>query len=215
MKDYNAVVKSYAWQAPRYDRLWKHYNQATLRVTVEAVPWESLGFALDVGCGTGLLEEVAQRLHPETRLIGVDISPAMLAQARRKLAGVGQAGWVQALAEELPFADGSFDAVVCANSFHYLRRPLRALEEFRRVLRPGGWLVITDWCDDYLACKICDWVLRVLDRAHFRMYGMNQCIELLTRSQFQLDLSQRFKIDWLWGLMTHRARAGVRTDGHQ
>lgn len=207
MTEYDPVVKSYAWQAPRYDRLWSHYNQATLRATMEVIPWERLGRVLDVGCGTGLLEEAAGRHHPETHLVGIDISPAMLEQARRKLAATVPVVFVNAAAEALPFASGSFDAVVCANSFHYFRQPMRVMDEFRRVLRPGGWLVLTDWCDDYLACKICDWVLRVVDRAHFRMYGMKQCEELLTARRFQVDLSRRFKIGWLWGLMTHRARA--------
>lgn len=207
MKSYDGVVKSYAWQAPRYDRLWRHYNQATLWATVGVVPWERLGRVLDVGCGTGLLEEAAQRSHPQTRMIGVDVSPAMLQQARGKLGAAERVSWVNALAEGLPFASASFDAVVCANSFHYFRQPLRVVVEFRRVLRPGGWLVVTDWCDDYLACKLCNWVLRVVDPAHFRMYGLQQCAGLLTQTGFQIDRARRFKIDWLWGLMTLRARA--------
>ena len=71
----------------------------------------------------------------------------------------------------------------------------------------GGWLVVTDWRDDYLACKVCDWVLRLVDPAHFRMYGMKQCQALLAEAGFHLDRAQRFKVDWLWGLLTHRARA--------
>ena len=66
---------------------------------------------------------------------------------------------------------------------------------------------MTDWCDDYLACRMCDWVLRLVDKAHFRTYSMNGCERLLRQAGFQIDTARRFKIDWLWGLMTVRATA--------
>jgi ubiquinone/menaquinone biosynthesis C-methylase UbiE len=61
----------------------------------------------------------------------------------------------QADAHRLPLADATFDWVVCASSFHYFRQPQVALREMRRVLRPEGRLVLVDWCDDYLTCKLC------------------------------------------------------------
>ena len=71
-----------------------------------------------------------------------------------------------------------------------------------RVLRPGGQLVITDWCDDYLACRICDWYLRIFSAAHYRTYGVRQCRTLLERAGARGVAVQRYKINWLWGLMT-------------
>lgn len=208
MKAYAPVVDSYSRQALRYDRRWRLYSDATIRATVDAVPWEHLQIILDVGCGTGSLEEAA-RVRPGSHIcfFGVDVSVPMLQQARRKFSAANHRYWANAVAENLPFRDDSFDAVVCVNSFHYFRQPEEALKEFRRVLRPNGWLVLTDWCDDYLACKICDWVLRVVDHAHFRMYDLKQCEELLTKAGFRVKLARRFKIDWLWGLMTYQARA--------
>lgn len=208
MKAYAHVVDSYSRQAPRYDARWRRYSDATIRATLDAVPWKNLQQILDVGCGTGLLEQAARsRSIAPSCFVGVDVSLPMLQQARRKFSAANHLCWANAVAENLPFPDDSFDAVVCVNSFHYFRQPREVLKEFRRVLQPNGWLVLTDWCDDYLACKICDWVLRVVDRAHFRMYGLKQCEELLTKAGFRVKLARRFKIDWLWGLMTYQARA--------
>ena len=70
-KVYESLLKSYAQHALAYDRRWRYYNDATLRATVEAVPWERLGRVLDVACGTGLLEDKAQHMHPQIRMVGV------------------------------------------------------------------------------------------------------------------------------------------------
>lgn len=207
MEGYDPLLKSYSRQAPYYDRVWRHYNNATVAATLKAVAWENLGLVLDVGCGTGLLEQEIRRAGLRPRMVGIDLSAGMLQEANKKLLANGYIHWVNATAEELPFSPGTFDAVICANCFHYIRYPRKALNEFRRVLRPTGWLVITDWCDDYWTCKMCDWILRFADRSHFRMYGVNGCERLLTKMGFHVEIAQKFKIGWLWGLMTLRAAA--------
>src|SRR5215471_6406351 len=95
----------------------------------------------------------------------------MLRQAVRKQIG-SQVFWAQAEAGRLPLADATFDSVVCANSFHYFRLPVGALREMGRVLRPGGSLVLVDWCDDYLTCKLCSLWLRLTDPAFYRTYTL-------------------------------------------
>ena len=131
----------------------------------------------------------------------------MLRQAIGK--GLGKrVGWVQAEAGKLPLADSSFDGVVCANSFHYFRRPEAALAEVRRVLRPGGSLVLVDWCDDYVTCKLCSWWLRWTDTAFFRTYALGECRALLEQAGFSVVRHHRFRVGWLWGLMRFSCRRG-------
>jgi ubiquinone/menaquinone biosynthesis C-methylase UbiE len=160
---------------------------------------------LDVGCGTGALLERLGRAYPDARLSGLEPVPEMLAAARRRLpASVTlEEGW----AEHLPFDAGRFDVVVSSSAFHYVHDPEAALREMRRVLRPGGRLVITDWCDDYLACRLCSIYLRLFGKAHFRAYTQRECDELVRRSGFVDVLVERYKIDWLWGLFTATAKA--------
>src|SRR5258706_5107050 len=127
----------------------------------------------------------------------------MLTIARRRLPQSVdlREGW----AEKLPYADGSFDQVVSCNMFHYVRGPNEALSEMRRVLRAGGQFVITDWCDDYLACWICDRYLRLTSPAHYQAYCARQCQELVKASGFPQVGIDSYKISWLWGLMTASA----------
>lgn len=87
---------------------------------------------LDVACGTGLVaRDVARRWS--ARVVGADLTPAMLARARSRGIAVACAG-----AERLPFGDAEFDAVTFSYLLRYVDDPPATLRELVRVLRPGG-----------------------------------------------------------------------------
>lgn len=96
--------------------------------------------SLDVGCGPGLAAQVFARKI--ANVSGVDASAAFIEIARQRLPGrdfrVGEM-------EALPHADASFDVVTGFNAFQYAASPRNALSEARRVLRPGGAIVIATW----------------------------------------------------------------------
>jgi ubiquinone/menaquinone biosynthesis C-methylase UbiE len=98
---------------------------------------------LDAGCGTGFLSfELAAR---GCRVTGVDFAPAMIAAARRKAAERSVSiRFEEADAERLPFTSASFDLVISRHLLWTLPHPEVALDEWIRVLRPGGRLVIVD-----------------------------------------------------------------------
>lgn len=103
---------------------------------------------LDVGCGTGTLALAAmRRVGANGAVHGVDAAAEMVARARQKAARAGLAAvFAVAPAQALPFPDGAFDVVLCSLVMHHLpavgRRP--AIAEMRRVLRPGGRLLVVD-----------------------------------------------------------------------
>ncbi len=105
---------------------------------------------LDIGCGTGwLLRLMAGRL-PAGRLVGVDVSDAMIAQARQAAGGDARLEFHVAVAEQLPFPDASFDRVVSIESAYYWPDPAAGLREIARVLRPSGsaWILINYYRDN-------------------------------------------------------------------
>lgn len=190
--------------AARYEQRWGSYVRASTEATLRRIEVAAGDRVLDVGCGTGLLLARLHQRQPSARLAGIDLSPGMVAQARARLPR--EVPLLVADAEALPFPAGSFDVVVSASSFHLWPTPGRALEEVRRVLGPRGMLVITDWCDDYLACRVCDRILRLIDPAHQRIYGRAQCGALLAAADYEVRALDRFRISWFWGLMTAIAR---------
>lgn len=94
---------------------------------------------LDLGCGTGLLTERVRRELGVASVVGADYSPGMLEQARVERPDIE---WVLASATALPLADASFDAVVSSEAFHWFPDQAAALAECRRILRPGGSLLV-------------------------------------------------------------------------
>ena len=100
---------------------------------------------LDVACGTGnFSRDFARSVGPEGLVVGIDVSETMLARAvadtRRQ--GLDQVGYVRGDAQELPFRDGSFDAVCCFAAFHLFADPMRALDRMTAVLSPGGRIAL-------------------------------------------------------------------------
>ena len=215
MKTYQPLIDKYSRQATYYDRRWNlRWGEATLRAAVEAVPWEALHRVLDVGCGTGTLEQaVRARLRATQTLVGVDIALPMLQLAQKKLANADRIRWTNSPAESLPFRDGSFDGLICSNSFHYYRAPLPVLTEFHRVLRPGGTLIFADWCSDFITPKLSYWLLRIAHYTYIhryalsRVYGLEEFEKLLATAGFQVASAERVGMDLGWGIMVLRAQA--------
>jgi len=105
---------------------------------------------LDLGCGSGRHTAAAYRL-PGARVVGVDVARADLAAARERLqlhdrlGAHGGGHWDLCAADglHLPFADGRFDLVVCAEVLEHVRADGRVLAEIARVLRPAGALAVS------------------------------------------------------------------------
>ena len=112
---------------------------------------------IDIGTGTGQLALGALARWPDVSVVAVDASSGMRAvadaQAERQLAARDRDRFHSeiALADALPFPDGSFDLAVSSFVFQLVPNRARALREARRVLRPGGSLAYVSWLEDHRA----------------------------------------------------------------
>ena len=139
--------------APDYDRLNhlmslgvdRSWRRRALREIVDAGRAQSI---LDIACGTGDFSlAIAGRMHPDSRIVGLDLSEGMLAVMRDKVAKAGLQDKIsceQGDSEAMRFADGSFDVVTIAFGIRNFAHREAALREILRVLKPGGRLVILE-----------------------------------------------------------------------
>ncbi len=101
---------------------------------------------LEIGCGTGEFLGEVKRNYPRLAVTGLDLSPHYLALSRRRLAAWSRVELVEAAAEAMPFGDAAFDVVACIYLLHELPPRTRhaVVAEMRRVLRPGGTVILLD-----------------------------------------------------------------------
>ena len=138
----SGVAKAYGRWAPVYDLVFGPVFRRGRNAAVEAA--ERIGGrVLEVGVGTGISLPAYRR---STRLFGIDISEPMLRKARDRVAQLGLhnvEGLAVMDAERLDFPDDSFDVVVAQYVVTAVPHPEAALDEFARIVRPGGEIVLT------------------------------------------------------------------------
>jgi SAM-dependent methyltransferase len=138
----SSQVQSQLWGVRARD--WADGMEGQMRPLYEAV-LEKIGAGqgtelLDAGCGAGLAAQIAAGRGAV--ISGLDATPQLLEIARGR---VSNGEFAQGDLESLPYADDTFDAVVGFNSFQYAANPRVALEEARRVARPGAPVTIVTW----------------------------------------------------------------------
>jgi ubiquinone/menaquinone biosynthesis C-methylase UbiE len=126
-------------RAATYDQDELHHRVVSLLLdAVDIRPGSSI---LDIATGTGLLAlAAAQRVGPDGNVTGIDVSPGMLAEARRKAeaAALRNIGFLQADAEQLAFPPDSFDYIFCASAIVFMSDVSAALRRWSDFLKPNG-----------------------------------------------------------------------------
>ena len=143
------MPRIYTRLAPVYEAWARATESKARRRVLELASVRPGEDVLEVATGTGVQLVRLARANPGGRTVGVEISEGMLAQTRRRLEDAGLAAEVEVIEGsglELPFADESFDLIVNGYMLDLLPRDdiPRALAEFKRVLRPGGRLVLSN-----------------------------------------------------------------------
>ena len=189
------VLRVAEQMAPRYDRDIRFWERVQFTGGREWIGARMRGRVLEVAVGTGRNFDF---YPPAATVTGIELSPAMLAIARRRAADLGLTiDLRQGDAQALPFDDDSYDTVMCTLSLCSIPDPAAAIAEMKRVLRPGGRLLLLD--------HICSswWPILALQRLAER-FTVRAAGEHMTRRQMPLVQAAGFEI-----VETQRLKAGT------
>jgi ubiquinone/menaquinone biosynthesis C-methylase UbiE len=178
--------------APGYDRQIAFFERNWFGGGREWLGERARGRFLEVAVGTGR----SLPCYPaDVTLTGIELSPAMLAIARQRATDLGRDVTLrEADAEHLPFDDASFDTVTCALALCTIPSPVAAIGEMRRVLAPGGRLLLLDhitstWPPLYAAQWLAE---RITIRTAGEHFTRRQ-LPLVTAAGFQVMETERLK----------------------
>jgi ubiquinone/menaquinone biosynthesis C-methylase UbiE len=172
-EQHGQVVASYTLVAAGYDK--QRYVRVRASRLVELVGLHNGEQVLDVATGTGWAALAAARtVGAAGQVVGVDLTPAMLEQARRKaeMARLTNIDFREGDAQQLDFTPDSFDAVLCASALSFLPDMLAALREWQRVTKQGGRVAFSTSGDTLFQ------PMGTMFNAHLERYGV-----LLPRQQ--------------------------------
>ncbi len=160
---------------------------------------------LDVACGTGILLRQLLALVPGIEAYGVDASADMLVQARMALKGQLHVHLecVQISKGEtanLPYAQETFDLITCTNALHDMPEPMGMLAGLKRLLAPGGQLLVEDFtqCKPLFLWAAFEWLLRSIEGGGVHAYTLAEAKELCQQAGLHVAYGRSFTVDWLW-----------------
>jgi SAM-dependent methyltransferase len=178
------VRDEFAHQADAFARSPTMSLAETLGVVVDLVPADPDARWVEIACGPGL---VARAMAPRVgSVLGLDLTPAMVEKARSEAAAarIGNVSFEVGDATALDLPDDSFDGAITRFSLHHIPAPVRVLEEMRRVVRPGGLVVVSDFVtdDDGEAAAWQEGIERLRDPSHWALLTPSRIAALAERA---------------------------------
>lgn len=183
-----------------YQRFWRPLGARLLmgvtgpdtreehRIALEMLAISPGDRVLDVGCGPGNFTRDFAEAAGQGLVVGLDASETMLAVAARETTAAN-AAYIRGDACELPFRDGSFDAVCCFAALYLIEDPMRAIEEIARVLAPGGRAALLASCNrGPLPAQVANVFVRRLSGV--RVFGRDDLTSKLA-AEGLVDVEQR------------------------
>jgi SAM-dependent methyltransferase len=195
-----AIRDEFAHQADSFARSPTMSLAETLGVLIDLVPEDAEARWVEVACGPGLIARAMARRVGS--VVGIDLTPAMIekAGADAAAAGVGNVSFEVGDATALDLLDDSLDGAITRFSLHHVPGPVRVLEEMRRVVKPGGYVVVSDFVtdDDGASAAWQEQIERLRDPSHWALLTPSRIAAMAERVGLEPDLDRvvPFEVDY-------------------
>ena len=202
-KETERIRRIWEKQAPKYDRSMAFWDKIAFGDGRRWVCSRARGEVLEVAIGTGR----NLPFYPEgVRLTGIDFSPTMVELARERARELGmEVDLREGDAQDLPFPDESFDTVVCTLSLCNIPDDRKAVAEMKRVLRPGGRLLLLDHVR--AASGLGRAIQKALEVVTVPLEGehlLRRPLEHVQAEGFRIEEQERYKLDIVERLSARR-----------
>jgi ubiquinone/menaquinone biosynthesis C-methylase UbiE len=187
-----AIIKeTFDTVSPSYDSAPLRFFTASSDHLVSLLSLTGSESVIDIATGTGNAAVAVARRVPRGSVTGIDFSDGMLCQARRKAAagGLGNITFVKQDMEALNFPEASFDAALCAFGIFFVDDMDAQLVRIARVVKPGGFIAICNFCEDYftplrglMVQRLMAYGVQIPPQTWKQIASESGCMDLFTRA---------------------------------
>ncbi len=170
-------------------------NQEALNRIVHMADAGPEDTVLDIACGPGLL--VCAFARVVRHAVGIDLTPAMLEQARKtqQEQGLSNVSWQQGDVNALPYPDAHFSIVSSRFAFHHFQDPLIALKEMKRVCKPAGRIVVADSAPIATKADAFNAMERLRDPSHACAMPVEELCELFAQADLPVPRTDMYRLE--------------------
>ncbi len=152
------------------------------RITSEILRRRNVRKLVDIGCGNGAFLAVFHSVSPETQLAGLDLSSEMVRRSKERNP---EAEIIEGDAEQMPFGEGTFDAVSCHMSIHHHPHPEKSLSEMHRILEDRGTVLINELTGPKWLRKLMNWCFTWWNTGDHAVYSRAEMESMLKAAGFR------------------------------
>lgn len=179
------TIKTFNFLAKNYDKSPSGYNpRKNYKLIIEKINLNKNYSLLDVGCGTGEILNIIAEKYKKVNLYGIDISPKMIKIAKTK-SHAKKINYICGDSEKLPYDDNSFDIVITSESFHHYPNPQKVLNEFKRVIKKNGKLILCDMYRPIIIRNFMNFMFKFTRTGDIRIYTKKEIVNLLKNHNYK------------------------------
>lgn len=200
------VSRKYDLLAPLYDYIWRHYTHKTIKKALAAACLKGNETILDIGCGTGALEDKLVKMHTGQNIFACDVSPVSIDRAINKIPDTPQVDFEVGDFLNMVVPNRQFDVVFSLSNLHYFTDPEKLLRKAHELAKPKASFVLVDWCRESLRSRFYQRFLRSLDKGFKGIYSSTELKAMFTQTGWAVEEEEFFSIRGYWTMVAMRAR---------
>jgi ubiquinone/menaquinone biosynthesis C-methylase UbiE len=204
----DSTITRYNRKAKKYEQKWRRYLDHTHQVLLNHIELDASDIVLDSSGGTGLLaKKLTAHNYAFEHLVINDPSDQMLAIARQRLSGNSTISFENHKVQDFSYPQNYFTKIICLNSFHFYKKQDQVLNQFYKLLKPGGKLYILDWNREGFF-RIINTLIRWSSSEYINTRSLSELQQMMTDSEFNIKTTR----SWNWHYWKLLFIEGVKFD---